>query len=78
MALKIRLQKHGSKNHPKYRIVVAESKFPRNGKFIENLGYIHPIDKKYKINMPRAIYWINKGAKPTITTKNLIKKNKTI
>ena len=78
MALKIRLQRHGSTHNPMYRVVVAESKARRDGKFVETIGSYNPSPKgkevPFKINVERANYWLSVGAQPTDTAKSLIKK----
>ena len=68
--LKIRLARHGSKNRPFYRVVLAEVSSPRDGNFIENLGTFNPLlernnKDRVKIDSERILYWISKGAKPT-------------
>ncbi len=74
MATKIRLQRHGRKGYAFYHIVVADSRAPRDGKFIERLGSYNPntnpatIDLKFE----RALYWVETGAQPTDTTRNLL------
>ena len=76
MAVKIRLKRVGAKNAPAYRIVVADSRSPRNGRFIEQIGSYTPLKKQdnFKINLERAQYWISKGAQPTETVASFIKK----
>ncbi len=78
MALKIRLQRHGSVHNPMYRLVVAESSSRRDGKFVENLGLYNPRprgkDVETQINIERADYWLSVGAQPTDTAKSVIKK----
>lgn len=78
MALKIRLQRRGTKNSPTYNLVVAESKSPRDGKFIEAFGLYNPLARKedflFKLQMDRIEYWLGVGAQPTETARNLIKK----
>lgn len=78
--LKIRLQRHGSKGNPVYRLVVAESAHPRDGRFVEILGHYAPKsrgqDPEFKINVERAEYWISKGAQPSDTAKSLIRQAK--
>lgn len=80
MALKIRLQRHGSTHEPMYRMVVAESSSRRDGKFVETLGMYNPSprgkDVDLKINVERAEYWLGVGAQPSDTAKALIKKAK--
>ena len=78
MALKIRLQRGGSSHNPVYRIVVAESLSPRDGRFVEVLGHYSPKakgqDREYSLKLDRADYWISVGAKPTDTAKNIIRR----
>ena len=80
MALKIRLQRHGSTNNPVYRVVGAESSARRDGKFVETLGMYNPSprgkDIACNINVERADYWVSVGAQPSDTVKALIKKAK--
>lgn len=80
MALKIRLQRHGSTHEPMYRMVVAECSARRDGKFVETLGMYNPSprgkDVELKINVERADYWLGVGAQPSDTAKALIKKAK--
>jgi small subunit ribosomal protein S16 len=74
MALRIRLQRHGRRNRPFYHVVVAESRAPRDGKFVERLGYYDPLTQPatIEINFERALYWLNVGAQPTETAKALL------
>lgn len=78
MALKIRLQRHGAKHAPVYRIVVAEGSSPRDGRFVELLGHYNPeargADPKMKLNLERADYWLGVGAQPTDTMAGLLRK----
>ncbi|HBT20016.1 MAG TPA: 30S ribosomal protein S16 [Peptococcaceae bacterium] len=76
MATKIRLKRMGSKKRPYYRIVVADSRSPRDGKFIEQIGSYDPIHglEKTKIDEEKAIEWLKKGAQPTDTVKSLFEK----
>jgi small subunit ribosomal protein S16 len=76
MSVKIRLKRGGSKNHPVFRIVVADSRSPRDGKFIEELGTYWPEQKtdNVKLDTERADYWIKRGAKPSDTVASFIKK----
>jgi len=80
MAVKIRLRRMGAKKAPFYRVVVADSRFPRDGRFIEEIGYYNPMEKPavIKIDSEKANQWIANGAQPTDTVKMLLKKNKTI
>lgn len=76
MAVRIRMKRIGAKNNPVFRIVVADGRSPRDGKFIEELGTYWP-DKKsdnVKLNLERAKYWIDKGAQPSDTVATFIKK----
>ena len=77
MAVKIRLRRMGAKRHPFYRVVVADSRYPRNGRFIEEIGYFDPnVDPaNVKIDGEKAKQWIANGAQPTDTVKALLKKN---
>lgn len=76
MAVKIRLKRTGTKNQPAYRIVVADSRSPRDGKCIEELGWYLPLKKEdnFKINLERAEYWLKNGAQPSETVMSFIKK----
>ena len=73
MAVKIRLRRMGAKKSPFYRIVVADSRFPRDGRFIEEIGYYNPI--VVKVDPEKAKKWIENGAQPTDTVKALFKKH---
>lgn len=77
MAVKIRLKRMGAKKKPFYRIVVAESSAPRDGRFIDQLGYYNPMSdpKELKIDVEKAQDWIKKGAQPTETARSLLKKS---
>ena len=74
--VKIRLRRMGAKKAPYYRIVVADSRSPRDGRFIEELGIYDPMvdSDKLKVNMERVQYWIGNGAQPTDTVRGLLKK----
>ena len=76
MAVKIRLRRMGAKKAPFYRIVVADSRYPRDGRFIEEIGTYDPLTEPatIKIDMERAKYWISNGAQPTDTVRGLLKK----
>jgi small subunit ribosomal protein S16 len=76
MAVKIRLKRIGAKNKPAFRIVVADARSPRDGKFIEELGTYLPRKKgdKFTLNLDRAKYWVSKGAQPSETVASFIKK----
>ena len=79
-AVKIRLRRMGAKKAPFYRIVVADSRYPRDGRFIEELGYYDPTKEPsvLKVDDEKAKSWIANGAQPTDTVKALLKKNGTI
>lgn len=74
--VKIRLRRMGAKKAPYYRIVVADSRSPRDGRFIEEIGTYDPLSEseKLKVDLERAKYWIANGAQPTDTVKALLKK----
>ena len=76
MAVKIRLRRVGRKKAPMYRIVVADSKSPRDGKFIEIVGQYQPRtgDKAINLDSARVNYWLNVGAQPTDTVRSLLRK----
>jgi len=77
MAVKIRLKRIGAKKAPVYRVVVADARSPRDGKFIEEIGYYNPLTNpvEVKIDNEKAKAWIANGAQPTETVKTLLKKN---
>ena len=77
MSVKIRLQRHGSKGKPFFHIVVADSRARRDGRFIEKIGTYNPITNPATIdlNVDSAVKWLNNGAQPTETVKNLFKSN---
>ena len=77
MAVKIRLRRMGAKKAPFYRVVVADSRFPRDGRFIEEIGYYNPNTNpaEVKIDGEKAQKWISNGAQPTETVKALLKKS---
>lgn len=76
MAVKIRLRRMGAKKAPFYRIVVADSRYPRNGRFIEEIGYYDPMKEPAVLNVDndKAAQWIKNGAQPTDTVRGLLKK----
>ena len=76
MAVKIRLKRMGMKKHPFYRVVVADSASPRDGRFIEEIGYYNPMTQpaEIKVDGARAKYWLVSGAQPTDTGRVLLKK----
>ena len=75
MAVKIRLRRMGAKKAPFYRIVVADSRSPRDGRFIEEIGYYNPLTEpaEIKINEEKATKWVQNGAQPTDVVKALLK-----
>ncbi len=77
MAVKIRLRRMGAKKAPFYRVVVADSRYPRDGRFIEEIGFYNPVSEpvQLKIDDERAKYWLSVGAQPTDTVKDLLKKS---
>lgn len=76
MSVKIRLRRMGMKKQPHYRIVVADSRSPRDGRFIEELGYYNPLTDpaEVKVDVDKAKNWIANGAQPTETVRALLKK----
>lgn len=80
MAVKIRLRRMGAKKNPFYRVVVADSRFPRDGRFIEELGYYDPTKEPsvIEIDAEKAKKWIATGAQPTDTVRVLLKKKEII
>ena len=76
MAVKIRLKRMGAKKRPFYRLVAADSRSPRDGKFIENLGTYNPLTDPASINVKEeeTLNWLSKGAQPTDTVKNILSK----
>jgi small subunit ribosomal protein S16 len=74
--VKIRLRRIGAKKNPFYRVVVADSRFPRDGRSIEEIGTYNPLTDpaEVKIDVERADYWIKNGARPTDTVRALLKK----
>ncbi len=80
MAVKIRLRRMGAKKSPFYRIVVADSRYPRDGRFIEEIGYFKPLKEpaESKVDAEKVKTWIKNGAQPTDTVKALLKKQEII
>ncbi|MBP9993552.1 MAG: 30S ribosomal protein S16 [bacterium] len=74
MPAKIRLQRHGKKGQPFYHIVIADGRAPRDGKFIEKIGTYNPITvpAEISLNFDKALDWLNKGAQPTDTVRNIL------
>ena len=77
MAVKLRLRRVGAKHQPKYRIVVADSRCPRDGRFIETLGHYNPLTdpSTVVVDVERARYWISNGAQPTEAVARMLKAN---
>ncbi|MCD8199034.1 MAG: 30S ribosomal protein S16 [Phascolarctobacterium sp.] len=77
MAVKIRLKRMGAKKRPFYRIVIADSRSPRDGRFIESIGYYDPTKdpSSVKIDADKALAWLEQGAQPTDTVRSLLKKD---
>jgi small subunit ribosomal protein S16 len=77
--LKIRLSRHGKKRHPSYRVVVADAEAPRDGRYVENIGYYDPLTEPstYKIDEARGLYWLSVGAQPTDAVRRLFDKQGT-
>lgn len=78
MAVKIRLTRRGRKNRPYYRIVVADSRAPRDGRFIETVGIYHPlnknVDEQLKVDEEKTLKWLRNGAVPSDTVRSLLRK----
>ncbi|MDE5563793.1 MAG: 30S ribosomal protein S16 [Oscillospiraceae bacterium] len=76
MAVKIRLRRMGAKKAPFYRVIVADARSPRDGRFIDEIGYYDPTKEPSVVNVDadKAKAWIAKGAQPTDTVKNILKK----
>ena len=78
MSVKIRLKRFGTKKRPYFRVVVTDSKTPRDGRTIEEVGYYHPIeaeDRQVKLDTDKIRFWLDKGALPSDTVKKLLNKN---
>ena len=78
MAVKMRLTRTGAKKAPTYRVIVADSRSPRDGRFIEEIGYFNPRSDELKIDAEKAQTWIKNGAQPTDTVRALLKKSNII
>ena len=78
--LKIRLFRTGKKGQPSYRVVIAEARSKRNGRYVENIGFYNPLTEPatFKVKKDRLNYWLEKGAQPTETVRKLLKKSKLI
>jgi len=76
LSVKVRLKRFGTKNRQQYRIVIADAKMPRDGRFIEEIGFYNPIpvDEEIEIKQDRLDYWLSQGAQVTGTVKSLLKR----
>ena len=78
MSTKIRLARHGRRKAPYYRLVVADSRYPRDGRFIDILGFYHPLTKKVeeqvKIDEEKVLQWLQNGAQPSDTCRSILRK----
>ena len=76
MAVKMRLKRMGAKKRPFYRLVVADSRSPRDGRFIEEVGYYNPVQEPavIKVDKELALKWLNNGATPTYTVRDILSK----
>ena len=74
MAVKLRLKRGGSKQKPFYRIVAADARSPRDGRFIDTVGTYNPIPANYEVTIDeeKALYWLSQGAQPTDTVRSLL------
>ena len=74
MAVKLRLKRQGAKQRPFYRIVAADSRSPRDGRFIEIIGTYNPIPAEYEVTVDeeKALYWLKNGAQPTDTVRSIL------
>ncbi len=75
MAVKMRLRRMGAKKAPTYRVIIADSRSPRDGRFIEEIGHFNPRNDEIKIDAEKAKTWLKNGAQPTETVKALLKKS---
>jgi len=80
MAVKIRLRRMGAKKAPFYRVVVADSRYPRDGRFIEEIGTYNPLTEPsdFKVDAEKVVAWMKNGAQPTETVRRLLKQNNVI
>ena len=76
--VKIRLMRRGAAKRPSYRVVVSDSRSPRDGRFIENIGTYNPkkAENNFAVNLERAKHWISKGAKPSETVASFVRKSR--
>lgn len=78
MSVKIRMKRFGSKNRPQWRIVVSDAKMPRDGRFIEEIGYYDALPKEdiFEVKQDRLDYWVKKGAQMSVALKSLVRREK--
>ena len=78
MAVKIRMKRFGSKNRPQWRIVVSDAKMPRDGRFIEEIGYYDALPKEdiFVVKQERLDYWVKQGAQMSVALKSLVRRQK--
>lgn len=78
MAVKIRMKRFGSKNRPQWRIVVSDAKMPRDGRFIEEIGYYDALPKEdiFVVKQDRLDYWVKQGAQMSVALKSLVRREK--
>lgn len=78
MSVKIRLKRFGAKNRQQWRVVVADAKMPRDGRFIEEIGYYDPLpaNEKFQVKKERLEYWLKQGAQPSDAIRSLLKRTK--
>ena len=78
MAVKIRMKRFGSKNRPQWRIVVSDAKMPRDGRFIEEIGYYDALPKEdiFVMKQERLDYWVKRGAQMSVALKSLVRREK--
>lgn len=77
MAVAIRLKRMGTKKKPFYRLIVADSRMPRDGRFIETIGHYNPLENPsgISVSQEKALYWLGQGAKPSPTAKRILRKS---
>ncbi|HOW58800.1 MAG TPA: 30S ribosomal protein S16 [Candidatus Omnitrophota bacterium] len=78
MAVRIRMKRFGSKNRPQWRIVVSDTKMPRDGRFIEEIGYYDALPKEdiFVVKQERLDYWVKQGAQMSVALKSLVRRQK--
>lgn len=78
MSVKIRMKRFGSKNRPQWRIVVSDAKMPRDGRFIEEIGFYDPLPKEdsLRVKQERLEYWVKQGAQMSVALKSLLRREK--